>query len=54
MILYMEMPKTNDFGQYLHAKSLGFTHPKTKEWLEFESDLPQEFKDYIENKRIKS
>jgi 23S rRNA pseudouridine1911/1915/1917 synthase len=46
--------KTNDFGQYLHAKSLGFTHPKTKEWLEFESDLPQEFKDYIENKRIKS
>jgi len=46
--------KTNDYGQYLHAKSLGFTHPKTKEWLEFDSDLPQEFIDYIENKRIKS
>ena len=26
--------------QALHAKSLGFTHPKTGEWMQFDSDLP--------------
>jgi 23S rRNA pseudouridine1911/1915/1917 synthase len=31
------------YGQYLHAKSLGFTHPKTKEFMRFESDLPEYF-----------
>ncbi len=46
--------KTNDFGQFLHAKTLGFTHPKTKEWLEFSCELPKEFSEYLENKRIKS
>lgn len=35
-----------DKGQYLHAKTLGFTHPKTNEFLEFESPLP----DYFEEK----
>jgi len=29
--------------QMLHAKLLGFHHPKTGEYLEFESPLPQEF-----------
>jgi 23S rRNA pseudouridine1911/1915/1917 synthase len=43
--------KTNEYGQYLHAQTLGFTHPRTKEWMEFESFLPQEFTDYIKNKR---
>jgi 23S rRNA pseudouridine1911/1915/1917 synthase len=43
--------KTNEYGQYLHAQTLGFTHPRTKEWMEFESYLPQEFTDYIKNKR---
>jgi 23S rRNA pseudouridine1911/1915/1917 synthase len=28
--------------QALHAKSLGFTHPKTSEWHQFESDLPKD------------
>jgi 23S rRNA pseudouridine1911/1915/1917 synthase len=46
--------KQNDFGQFLHAQTLGFTHPKTKKWLEFSCDLPQEFIDYIKNKRIKN
>lgn len=35
-------------GQALHAKSLGFTHPRTKEWLQFEVEPPQIFKDLIE------
>lgn len=28
--------------QALHAKSLGFTHPKTKEWLQFDSEIPND------------
>ena len=41
--------KTNkEFGQFLHAKTLGFTHPKTKEFLSFDSKLPSYFTDYIE------
>ncbi len=31
-------------GQTLHAKSLEFSHPKTKKWMNFESDLPTSFK----------
>ena len=31
-------------GQALHAKSLGFIHPTKKKWVNFESDLPTEFK----------
>lgn len=30
-------------GQCLHAKHIGFVHPKTGLWLEFESDLPDYF-----------
>lgn len=41
--------KTLDVGgQALHAKSLGFTHPRTKEWLQFEVEPPQIFKDLLE------
>ena len=46
--------KSNEYGQYLHAQTLGFTHPKNKKWLDFNCDLPQEFKNYIEEKRIKA
>jgi 23S rRNA pseudouridine1911/1915/1917 synthase len=28
--------------QWLHAKKLGFTHPKTGEWVEFESPYPED------------
>lgn len=30
-------------GQALHAKSLGFQHPRTGEWMQFDSDLPDGF-----------
>ena len=30
-------------GQCLHAKLLGFVHPKTKEYIEFNSELPDYF-----------
>jgi 23S rRNA pseudouridine1911/1915/1917 synthase len=36
--------KTIDFpGQVLHAGVLGFEHPITKEYLEFEAPLPEDF-----------
>jgi 23S rRNA pseudouridine1911/1915/1917 synthase len=34
--------------QALHAKSLGFIHPKTKEKMQFESELPDDFRDVLE------
>jgi len=33
--------------QALHAKTLGFTHPSSGDWMEFDSDLPQEFQDVL-------
>lgn len=38
-----------DCGQFLHAKKIGFVHPTTNEWMEFDSELPQYFKDFIDN-----
>ena len=31
-------------GQFLHAKKLGFIHPTTNKYMEFESELPEYFK----------
>lgn len=34
-------------GQCLHAKLIGFTHPRTGEYMEFESPLPEYFTDFL-------
>jgi 23S rRNA pseudouridine1911/1915/1917 synthase len=34
--------------QALHAKTLGFIHPTKKEWQQFDSELPSDFKALIE------
>ena len=34
--------------QALHAKTLGFIHPATHEFMQFDSDLPVDFKEVIE------
>lgn len=34
--------------QALHAKTLGFIHPGTKKFLQFDSELPADFKEVIE------
>ena len=34
--------------QALHAKTLGFIHPKTGEFMQFDSELPEDFKSCIE------
>ncbi len=36
-------------GQFLHAKTLGFIHPTTKEYMEFDSELPKYFTDHLES-----
>ncbi|MDR0846379.1 MAG: RluA family pseudouridine synthase [Lactobacillales bacterium] len=38
-------------GQFLHAKTLGFKHPTTDEWMEFDSELPVLFIETIKNLR---
>ena len=38
-------------GQVLHAKTLGFIHPRTGEYMEFTSELPQYFSDLINKLR---
>ena len=37
--------------QALHAKTLGFVHPVTKEIMRFDTELPQDFQDCIEKWR---
>ena len=38
-------------GQALHAKKLGFIHPTTKEYVEFDSELPDYFQNLLEKLR---
>ena len=41
-------------GQCLHAKELGFVHPATGEWMQFDSSLPDWFQDYLSRLRKES
>jgi 23S rRNA pseudouridine1911/1915/1917 synthase len=34
-------------GQCLHARHIGFVHPRTNEWLEFDSSLPEYFEKFL-------
>ena len=34
-------------GQALHAKSLGFIHPANNDFVNFESNLPNDFKNLL-------
>lgn len=34
-------------GQFLHAKVIGFHHPRTNEWMEFDSNLPEYFLEFL-------
>ena len=36
------------FGQFLHAKTLSFTHPVSGEMLNFQVDPPKEFENFIQ------
>ena len=37
------------FGQFLHSKKIRFTHPILKTTLEFDSELPKIFRDFIKD-----
>lgn len=39
--------KTNLDSQCLHARKIGFIHPRTGEYMEFVSDLPDYFSEYL-------
>lgn len=41
-------------GQALHARTLGFTHPATGEWIETEAPLPPELEEAISKLRRES
>ena len=45
--LYGPRKVYNTIGQYLHAKKITFIHPRTKEVMTFEVDLPDYFKDEL-------
>ena len=34
-------------GQALHAKTLGFSHPRSNKWMSFNSDLPEGFENIL-------
>ena len=38
-------------GQTLHAMTIGFNHPTTKEYMEFEAPLPEYFEDILRKLR---
>ena len=40
--------------QALHAKTLGFTHPTTGKFMQFNSEIPQDFSDCLEKWRVYS
>ena len=45
--VYQNKP-TTDFGQFLHSKVIRFNHPITKKQMEFESELPDYFQNFID------
>ena len=45
---YKTKEKFSFEGQCLHAKKIGFVHPRTQEFLFFDSELPEYFKDYLQ------
>ena len=48
-LVYGEKKETVVFvGQCVHAGKIGFIHPKTKEYMEFISPLPEYFSQYLE------
>ena len=51
MIYGFKKQKFKIEGQALHAKTLGFIHPKSGEYVEFTSELPEYFEELIKKLR---
>ena len=41
--------KTTEFGQFLHSTSIDFVHPTTGKKMHFEVDVPEYFKEFVDN-----
>ncbi|MEX2804503.1 RluA family pseudouridine synthase [Streptococcus sp. H31] len=50
-VLYGPRKTLPGAGQFLHARTLGFTHPRTGELLEFSAPLPQLFQETLDKLR---
>mgnify|MGYP004533774541 FL=1 len=46
--LYGRRKIINDYGQMLHAEYLGFNHPRTGEWMEFQVKPEKEFYEILD------
>jgi len=49
--LYLKKNSRNLPGQALHARCIGFIHPKTKEYMEFNAQEPEIFKNLVNELR---
>lgn len=49
--IYNRKSSDPEHGQYLHAESLGFTHPRSGKFLEFRAPLPEYFQKKLESLR---
>ena len=49
--VYGHRKKIDETGQCLHAKVLGFVHPATKKYMEFNSELPECFNNILDKFR---
>ena len=49
--VYSNNKNIDNYGQMLHAKTLGFIHPSTKEFMRFDSNLPDKFNEILEKYR---
>lgn len=48
---YGHLRDDHQYGQYLHAKILGFIHPRTGEEMYFDSELPEYFEEKLNELR---
>lgn len=46
--IYGSKKNVSGFGQLLHAKTIGFHHPRTNEYLEFSVPIPDEFNEILD------
>lgn len=51
--VYGHKSEFKTFGQMLHAKTIGFVHPSSKEYVSFDSELPEYFEKIINRLRNK-
>ena len=49
--LYGPRKVVGNNGQYLHAKTLGFVHPRTGQYMEFDSPLPDFYEEFLKELR---